>query len=177
MRATRKTPQLAGLARPCDAIGVAREGEVEIASQGPPDVLNGPALPILLELESVGCRVVLEADGLVIDQAGRLSAHQRDVIERHARELAILVRCCDPAVGERRDAFRRQLETAPGGPLVFRAFVTYVEGTCYSCGESLDGFRIGTCWRCSLGRRLACRAPIPSDLLAPLERAISRDGH
>src|ERR1700680_4508449 len=76
-------------------------------------VLDSPALPLLLALERQGCRVELTPHTLVVEPASRLTPEQRAAVLAYARELALLVRCLDPGVVERRDLFRRQLEATP----------------------------------------------------------------
>ncbi|MDA1082733.1 MAG: hypothetical protein O2973_13905 [Gemmatimonadetes bacterium] len=70
----------------------------------------------------------------------------------------------DAGVQARRQVFARQLDTAPAGVLVPR-FVfreaPYVKGHCHACGEALERVRWGSCWRCSVARRLVCGAPVP----------------
>ena len=84
-----------------------------MASSVTAGVLDSPALPLLLELEQQGCRVELTAHKLVVEPASRLTPRQRAAVLVYARELALLVRCLDPGVVERRDLFRRQLEATP----------------------------------------------------------------
>src|SRR5580693_7570252 len=100
-----------------------------MASSVTAGVLDSPALPLLLELEQQGCRVDLTHHKLVVGPASRLTTQQRAAVFAYARELALLVRCLDPGVVERRDLFRRQLEAtpAPGAPsFLFRPAVPYV---------------------------------------------------
>lgn len=140
-----------------------------------PDVLISPALPLLLALERLGCTVEITSGGRVaVEPASRLSAEQRTAFVAHARDLALLVKCCDAGVAERRDVMRRQYATAPPGrlpALLFVPGVPCVEGSCFSCADALQTFRIGRCWRCSLAWRLACRLPIPVDLADALDGA------
>ena len=55
--------------------------------------------------------------------------------------------------------------------LLFRSGVPYVEGRCFSCGDALQRFRVGRCWRCSLAWRLACRVAMPAPLADALDAA------
>jgi hypothetical protein len=74
----------------------------------------------------------------------------------------------DTGVQERLEVFAWQLKTAPSGVLVpqfvFRD-APYIKGHCHACGEALERVRWGSCWRCSVARRLVCGAPVPADLL------------
>jgi len=83
----------------------------------------------------------------------------------------------DAGVQERLEAFAWQLETAPAGvlvpPFVFRD-APYVKGHCHACGEALERARWGSCWRCSVARRLVCGAPVPADLLTDYDRGSPR---
>ena len=75
----------------------------------------------------------------------------------------------DTGVQERLEVFAWQLKTAPPGVLVpqfvFRD-APYIKGHCHACGEALERVRWGSCWRCSVARRLVCGAPVPADLLS-----------
>lgn len=137
-----------------------------------PDVLDSPAVAIICALEADGFRVELAPDdAIVITPKSGLTPDRRQQIVEHKAEIKLLL---DPGVVQRRDVYRRQLdEAASPGPLafVFRPAVPYVPGACHGCGEALERARWGSCWRCMLGRRLACRAPIPTDLLAAYDEA------
>jgi hypothetical protein len=138
------------------------------------NVLDSPAVPLLVGLEQQGCRVELTPHKLIVEPASRLSPHQRAAVLAYARELALLVRCLDPGVVERRDLFRRQLEAtpAPQAPsFLFRPDVPYVRAACFSCGDALPEPRFSRCWRCSLAWRLACRVPISTELAAAMDAA------
>jgi hypothetical protein len=138
------------------------------------DVLNSPALTLLLELELRGCRVEVTPRRLIVEPASRLTPDLRSAVLAYARELALLVRCLDPAVVERRDLFRRQLEATPAPQVpsfLFRPDVPYVRSACFSCGDSLPEPRFSRCWRCSLAWRLACRLPVSTELAAAIDAA------
>lgn len=131
------------------------------------DVFSSPALPLLLDLDRLGCRVELTPDRLIVEPASRLTVEQQAAVHAHARELAFLVRCCDAGVVARRDVMRAQYDQAPAGyvpALLFRLDIPYVAGRCFSCGDELMTFRVGRCWRCALAWRLAARVPISSEL-------------
>jgi hypothetical protein len=138
------------------------------------NVLDSPAVPLLVELEQQGCRVELTPHKLIVEPASRLSPHQRAAVLAYARELALLVRCLDPGVVERRDLFRRQLESTPAPRVpsfLFRPDVPYVQAACFSCGDVLPEARFSRCWRCSLAWRLASRVPISTELAAAMDAA------
>jgi hypothetical protein len=136
-------------------------------------VLDSPALPLLLELEQQGCRVELTPQTLVVAPASRLTPEQRAAVLASARELALLARCIDSGVVERRDLFRRQLEVTPAPRVptfLFRPDVPYVRAICFSCGDSLPEPRFSRCWRCSL----AWGSPVdrrPPDLAMAIDEA------
>ena len=145
-----------------------------MASSLTTNVLDSPAVPLLLELEQQGCRVELTPHKLVVAPASRLSSQQRAAVLAYARELALLVRCLDPGVVERRDLFRRQLEATPAPRVpsfLFRPDVPYVRAACFSCGDVLPQARFSRCWRCSLAWRLASRVPISTELAAAMDAA------
>jgi hypothetical protein len=145
-----------------------------MASSVTANVLDSPALPLLLELEQQGCRVELTPHKLVVEPASRLTPHQRSAVLAHARELALLVGCLDPGVVERRDLFRRQLEATPAPRVptfLFRPDVPYVRTACFSCGDSLPEPRFSRCWRCSLAWRLACRLTVSTELAQAMDAA------
>jgi hypothetical protein len=145
-----------------------------VASSVTVSVLDSPALPLLLELEQQGCRVELTPHKLVVEPASRLTPQQRAAVLAYARELALLVRCLDPGVVERRDLFRRQLETTPPPRVptfLFRPDVPYVQAACFSCGDPLPEPCFSRCWRCSLAWRLACRLPVSTELAAAMDAA------
>jgi hypothetical protein len=131
------------------------------------DVLNSPAVGVLVAVEADGIHVSAVGDRLRVKPVSRLTPEQRSQVEQYRPELLLLLRICDPSVQDRRDAFARQLVEANGSvpSLVFKPGTAYVPGICYSCGDALPAYRPGRCWRCSLAARLACRCPIPVDLL------------
>jgi hypothetical protein len=145
-----------------------------MASSITANVLDSPALPLLLELEQQGCRVTLTPDTLVIEPASGLSAGQRAAVRAQARELALLVRCLDPGVVALRDLFRRQREATPASRVpifLFRSAVPYVRAACFSCGDALPEPRFSRCWRCALAWRLACHLPVSAELAAAIDAA------
>ncbi len=128
------------------------------------DVLDSPAVSLLLDLERDGFQISLTTDGsLSISPRSRLTTERMQAIAEARDTLRLLVRFCDPDVQDRRRVFRAQVAT--GGPFSYRA-VPYGPGTCHSCGDALPRLAFGSCWRCMLARRLACWAPIPADLLS-----------
>jgi hypothetical protein len=139
------------------------------------DVLETPALALLCQLEAAGFEFrVTEPDILRVRPQSRVTPELRAKLRRHKSEILVLIRICDAGVLARRQAFARQLETAPDGVivprLVFRE-TPYVSGRCHACGNVLESARWGSCWRCSFARRLACHAPIPVDLFATYDEA------
>jgi hypothetical protein len=139
------------------------------------DVLSSPALPLLLRLEAEGFDVVANGDRLRVRPPARVTPDLLADLREHKADLLMLVRICDPGVCARRDVMRGHAAQAarPGHmpELVFRSDVVYAPGVCFSCADRLNGPRWGSCWRCMLARRLACRAPIPADLLAAYDEA------
>ena len=103
----------------------------------------------------------------------RLTSEGRADIEQYRDDLLVLLRICDESVQERRVVFAQQLAAAGDAVpiLAYRPGTSYVPGVCYSCAEPLPHPRHGRCWRCALAARLACRAPIPSDLMAAYDHA------
>lgn len=141
-----------------------------------PDVLDSPAVAILCHLERDGFTVRLAEpdDAIMIAPRSRLTLERMAEITEHKASLKLLLRFFDPGVVDRRDAFRRQLGAAPSGVLVPRLVfreAPYVNGRCHACGEALERARWGSCWRCSLARRLACHAPVPIDLFMAYDEA------
>lgn len=131
------------------------------------DVLNSPAVPFLIALEHRGCTVGLTTDTLLIEPASLLRPEEVAFVHEHAEALAMLVRCQDPGVQARRGVMRRQMDSARGGRVpgpFYRTGVPCAEHVCHSCGEPLLQYRIGCCWRCVIGWRLAVGVPISSDL-------------
>lgn len=139
------------------------------------DVLNSPALPLLLQLEAAGVRFRLDADVVRVSPRGVLTPDQREVFRQHHGAVRVLVAIVtDAGVHARRDAFRQQFEAtpAPACPgFLFKSDVSYVAGTCFSCGEALPSVRFGRCWRCSVAWRLAVGVPIPADVAVAYESA------
>src|SRR5438876_599640 len=127
------------------------------------NVLESPALPLLIELEANGFRFRLEGERLLVRPVERLTPEQRRLLHQERAGVVMLVRICDAGVQDRREAFRQQLEATspPETPaFLFRAGMSYTAGICFSCGDSLPEPRFGRCWRCSLAWRLACRLSI-----------------
>lgn len=140
------------------------------------DVLGSPAVAILCDLERDGFTVQLEPDdAIVIVPRSKLTPARMQQITEHKAAVKLLLRCClDPGVIDRRDVMRAQLDAAPAGrvpALLFRPDVPYVEGRCFSCGDALQRFRVGRCWRCSLSWRLAARVSIAPDFAEALDGA------
>ena len=139
-----------------------------MTSQRVEDVTSSGAVAILCALERDGFTVQLTPDDaiLIAPRASLTPDRRRQIVEQKTA-IKMLLRCCDPGVQDRRERFTAQLETAPPGVLVPRFVfrdVPYANGDCHACGDGLAGAQWGSCWRCALARRLACRAPIPADL-------------
>ena len=127
-----------------------------------------PAIALLFQLQAGGLDIqVIEPDILRVRSVDRVTPEVSADLQRHKADLLVLIRVCDAGVQDRRDAFAKQLETAPAGILVphlgFRE-APYVKGRCHACGDLLGRESWGSCWRCMLARRLACHAPTPADL-------------
>ena len=139
------------------------------------DVCQSAAVGILEGLKADGFRVELTADGVLsIAPRSRLTPERMATVAPHKDDLRMLIRISDEGVQDRREAFARQLETAPPGVLVPRLVyreAPYINGHCHACGEALECARWGSCWRCMLARRLACRAPVPPDLFTAYDEA------
>jgi hypothetical protein len=139
------------------------------------DVINSPAVPLLLSLEEQGFTLTLTANGrLQVAPGSRLSAEQREQLVAQKDALLVLVRVSDPDVMLRRDVFRRRLDSAERTTLpalLYRADVPYAAGVCFSCGDKNGRSGYGRCWRCSLAWRLAARAPVPADIASVLDVA------
>ncbi len=138
------------------------------------DVLDSPALPLLVRLETEGFEVQAGPDVLRVRPVDRVTPELRTELQQHKADLLMLVRICDTGVLDRQAVFARQIATAPTGvriPRMWYREVPYRRGSCHSCGASLDRDTYGSCWRCMFARRLACRAPIPADLLAAHDEA------
>ena len=127
-----------------------------------PDLLDGPAVPLLRQLRNQGFELAEGSGGrLLIRPIARLTPELRSVTRRHKGALLLLIRVSDEGVQARRKVFRHQQNAAPEtvGPFLFRPGVPYQSGTCFSCGDRLPEPRFGRCWRCSLAWRLVCRPP------------------
>jgi len=139
------------------------------------DVFESQALTLLRQLKAEGFEIqVAEPDILRVRPVDRVTPELRADLQRHKPGLLILIRIWDAGVQDRRQAFVRQLETAPTGVLVPRLVfreAPYVNGRCHACGDALERARWGSCWRCSLARRLACHAPVPADLFTAYDEA------
>lgn len=139
------------------------------------DVLNSPALPVLLALESAGVRVELKEGRVHLSPAADVTPEQRQILSAHAKAVRILVVIAmDEGVQARREVFRQQIHTdvCDAAPLlVFRPGTAYVPGVCYSCADRLEHVKMGRCWRCALAARLASHAPVPDDLALALDEA------
>lgn len=139
------------------------------------DVLNSPALPVLLQLEAAGVRFRLQGEQVLVSPRGAMTLEQREVFQQHREAVHVLVALAtDSGVQDRRNAFHAQLSATPAPrcpAFLFRPAVPYTAGVCFSCGDSLPEPRFSRCWRCSLAWRLACRLPIPAELAAALDAA------
>lgn len=140
------------------------------------DVLQSPALPLLVELESQGFALAMTDTGrLRIEPGSRLTTEQRASVQAHGAEIADLLRVCDAGVRARRATFECQMALlGPGvvSSLMFETGTPYAAGVCFSCGDALGrplGF--GRCWRCSLAWRLAYRLPITPELADAIDQA------
>ena len=141
------------------------------------DILQSPALPLLLELQASGLAVVVTASGtLRVGPRDRLTAAQLTAIETHKDALKALALVCEDGVQARRSAFidqLAQLESALVPALMYRLDVPYRPGYCFSCGDPNGRVTFGRCWRCALGWRLAVRAPVSADIATVYDDARS----
>lgn len=139
------------------------------------DVLNSPALPLLLQLEAGGVRFRLDGEQVLVSPRGVLTPEQREVFRRHRSAVRTLVSILtDGGVQDRVAEFRRQLAAVPAPrcpAFLFRPDVAYVRGVCFSCGDGVAEPRFGRCWRCSSAWRLACRLPVAAELAAARDAA------
>lgn len=136
------------------------------------DVLNSPALPLLLQLEAGGVRFRLDGEQVLVSPRGVLRPEQREVFRQHQAAVRTLVSILtDGSVQDRVAEFRRQLAATGVPAFVFKANISYVKGTCFSCADRLPELRFDRCWRCSLAWRLSCRLPIPGVLADALDGA------
>ncbi len=137
-------------------------------------VLDGPGLPLLIELERCGFDLDVRRGELWVRPVEQLTAEQRASIQHHRDELVTLVRCCDDGVQERLAAFKQQLMEVPEGStpdFVFQRGTPYAKAVCFSCGAVLGKPRYGRCWRCSLAWRMAVGVPIPAEQTAAYDGA------
>lgn len=126
------------------------------------DVLNSPALSLLLRLEADGFEVVAVEDRLLVKPVSRIAADVRAQLATYRAELLTILRICDVSVQDRREAFSRQLAAGASiGQLAMCEGLPYVAGQCFSCGDSLPRPVFGRCWRCALAWRCAAGASIP----------------
>jgi hypothetical protein len=139
------------------------------------DLLDSPALPLLLALEAAGVQFKVDGDEVLVSPRGVLTPGQRALFRAHrAAVKAIINISTDAGIQARRNTFRQQLEAtaAPAVPaFLFKPGIAYVKGVCFSCGDGLPDVRFGRCWRCSLAWRLACRLPVPAALAVALDAA------
>jgi predicted metal-binding protein len=139
------------------------------------DVFESPALTFLLQLQAHGFEIqVVEPDILRVRPVDRVTPELRIDLQRYKAALLMLIRIGDAGVQDRREAFARQLKRPQADVLVSRLMfreAPYVNGSCHACGDALEGARWGSCWRCSLARRLACHAAVPADLFAAYDEA------
>ena len=128
-----------------------------------PDILESPAVDLLLRLEREGYAIAVVDDRLLLKPIDRLSDDDRKAIRALRADLILLVRVCDDGVQARRLAFRAQLEQGlVPGRVSFLPHLPYVAGRCFSCGASLERPRHGKCASCALAWRLALGLSIPS---------------
>ena len=139
------------------------------------EVLQSPAIALLCGLERDGFTVRLESDAIVIAPRSKLTPERMQQIVGQKAAVKLLLGSLDPGVLRRRDVMRQQIALAPKGcvlpALLFRSNLSYVTGRCFSCGDALQRFRVGRCWRCALAWRLAVPVPISPDLADALDGA------
>ena len=126
------------------------------------DVLNSPALPLLLQLEAAGFEVAAVDQRLLVKPIDQLPSDLRTQLASYRRELLTLLRICDDGVLARRAMFGAQLDAGVAvGRVTLDASLPYVQGRCFSCGDGLSRPVFGRCWRCALAWRLAAGVLIP----------------
>ncbi|PYR34352.1 MAG: hypothetical protein DMF90_17485 [Acidobacteria bacterium] len=136
------------------------------------NIWDSPALPLVLALERAGFSLRLAGDRVRVEPGSHLTEDQRRLLVAHKPEVVMLLRCSDPGVVDRREAFRAQLAEA-GAPAVpaflFKRDVPYAPAVCFSCGEANGRASFGRCWRCALAWRLACRLPIAAEFATAID--------
>jgi hypothetical protein len=73
------------------------------------DVLESPALGVLLALEADGFAVAAVGDRVRVKPISRLTSERRAEIEQYRHDLLLLLRVCDEGVQVRRLAYVEQL--------------------------------------------------------------------
>jgi len=139
-----------------------------------PNVPDRPASSLLAEWEAEGFTFAVRDNRLFVHPADRLTPAHRERLVRDRDVILMLQRVSDAGTRDRFDVFRAQLEAAPVGTIpafLFLADVAYVAGRCFSCGDQTGRGVFGRCWRCSLAWRLACRVPIPPELVVATDKA------
>ncbi len=129
------------------------------------NVLNGPAMAVLYDLEHAGLDLAVVDGRLRVWPVERLTAEHARLIQQYRNALVTLVRICDEGVEARVAAFKQQCANTPADSIpsfLFRPDVPYVKGSCFSCGDPITELRYGRCWRCSLAWRLAAGVPLPA---------------
>jgi hypothetical protein len=129
------------------------------------NLLDSPAVDLLLRLEREGFAIAVTDGRLLLRPVDRLSESDRLGIRAHRAELIALIRLCGDDVQQRRGAFRRQLDEGVNpGCLALHSDVPYVAGCCFSCGLALAHPHHGKCDACALAWRLVMGLSIPSSL-------------
>lgn len=139
-------------------------------------LVDSPVLDLVRAVHDAGVRLRLGADGRILaNPVDRLTDDQRTQLRTCRVEVVELLRSYDLETDHRVQVFQGQLADPPEGVilplLVYRPDLPYVEGFCYSCGDLLEDFRFGRCWRCALAFRLALRLPVSPELVAALDEA------
>jgi hypothetical protein len=130
-----------------------------------PDVLQSPALPLLLELEADGFDLRFDGSRLLVKPIERLSPERRALVAAHRADLVALVRICDAGVVTRRQVFAAQYASGVTvGRFALVPDLPYVSGRCFSCGDPLTRPAFGRCWRCAMAWRLVVGVPVSASL-------------
>jgi len=139
-----------------------------------PDVLQSPALELLLRLEREGIQVTAVNERVFARPLERLTSADRNALRELKTDVLVLLRIVDDGVQRRREAFAAQLLTDSQAlipNLAVRQGIIPTAGQCVSCGDALESPRYGKCWRCCLAWRLALGVPIASPLEAMFDEA------
>ncbi len=142
---------------------------------GVEELLNSAAILVLTNLERLGFRWdITERDTFRIWPSDRLTPGLIEAIRAHRDDLVRLGKLADSGVVVRRQVFEAQWRSRASDRMpafLFKSNVPYGKGACFSCGDALERFRWGRCWRCALSWRLALRLPVEIEVGSALDAA------